>query len=122
MQKEIVSKYVVIANGIVTDPYGLKVEVKDQVVTGIRRKDNQVKMRGSYSVVNTYYVDTHCLFSSNLSNGKFESDLDDINKYLKRCEKLHKELTFEVYEMSIEYSAHPYFGYKKFEPDVENDN
>lgn len=122
MEKSLDKKYVVVANGTLIDTFGLTVEVKDQVIKQIIRVDNQVRMYGRYVTGDPSHVDAHCLFSSNLNDGHAENDLDAINKYLNRCEKLHKELTFEVYEMSIEYSAHPYFEYEKFEPDMENDS
>lgn len=108
MEKILDTKYVIVANGTLIDTFGLAVEVKDQVVKQIVRVDNQVKMYGRYDVTNASYTDAHCLFSSKLSDGHAENDLRAINKFLYRCKNLHRELKFEIYEMSIEYTARPH--------------
>lgn len=106
MEKDVKIKYIIVANGTLVDSYGLKVKLENQIVRQIKTKENQNHPLYGSSI--DAYSDAHCFFTSSISDAHAETKLNSALDYAKRCRKIHKELTFEVYEMSIEYSARAY--------------
>lgn len=100
MEKEIISKYIVVANGYLIDPFGLKVKVKDQFIKFISRGS-----KPSY-VGNDFYHDKHCIFTEYISEAHQNETISGANEFVERCKKLHEGLKFEVYNLKIEYSCH----------------
>lgn len=107
MEKDVKNKYIIVANGKLVDPYGLEVILENQIVRQIKSKENQSHPLYGRSYDDSY-SDSHCFFTNSISDAHTESKLKSAFDYAKRCTKIHKDLKFEVYEMSIEYSARPY--------------
>lgn len=99
------TKYILIANGTtLLDSYGLEVEIKDKFVSGIAKKEEVSLVRENRS----YWRDKHCVFTSDLSKAHAELEMSGIIDYRSRCEKLYKNLTFEIYELDVKYEASKY--------------